>query len=161
LSLGVFGLGGAFVMAVVLPRLVPLLGEWRTCAFGLTFAMVAAFGYAAAWQGWMIYVVMVSRCLEALADPPLRSLAAANVAPSAQGELQGAMTSLFSITAIITPLIYTQIFAAFTGPNAPCPSSVAHPMCQAAFFIAVSLAVFLLKVERPAAPAGEAEPETA
>jgi hypothetical protein len=119
LSLGVFGLGGAFVMAVVLPRLVPLLGEWRTCAFGLTFAMVAAFGYAAAWQGWMIYVVMVSRCLEALADPPLRSLAAANVAPSAQGELQGAMTSLFSITAIITPLIYTQIFAAFTGPNAP------------------------------------------
>ena len=35
LSLGVFGLGGAFVMAVVLPRLVPLLGEWRTCAIGL------------------------------------------------------------------------------------------------------------------------------
>ena len=88
-------------------------------AIGLTFTMVAAFGYAAAWQGWMVYVVMVSSCLEALADPPLRSLAAAKVPPSAQGELQGAMTSLFSITAIITPLIYTQIFAAFTGPNAP------------------------------------------
>lgn len=159
MSLGVFGLGGAFVMAVVLPRIVPKLGEWWTCAVGLTFTMLAAFGYAAAWQGWMVYAVMVSTCLEALADPPLRSLAAAKVPPSAQGELQGAMTSLFSMTAIITPLIYTQIFARFTGPNAPVEFGGA-PYVLGGIFLAISLAVFVLKVERPERLLTEPEPAT-
>jgi DHA1 family tetracycline resistance protein-like MFS transporter len=157
LSLGVFGLGGAFVMAVVLPRIVPKLGEWRTCAIGLTFTMLAAFGYAAAWQGWMVYAVMIASCLEALADPPLRSLAAAKVPPSAQGELQGAMTSLFSITAIVTPLIYTQIFAHFTGPGAPVEFGGA-PYVLGGIFISISLIVFLLKVEKPAPLLAQAEP---
>ncbi|TIO90428.1 MAG: TCR/Tet family MFS transporter, partial [Mesorhizobium sp.] len=118
-SLGAFGLCGAIVMATVLPRVIPKLGEWRTAAIGLTFTALSAFGYAFATQGWMIYAVIVAGCLEALADPPLRSLAAAKVPPSAQGELQGAMTSIFSITSIITPLLYTAIFSWFTGPSAP------------------------------------------
>ncbi|TGS35832.1 tetracycline resistance MFS efflux pump, partial [bacterium M00.F.Ca.ET.180.01.1.1] len=101
------------------PRVIPRLGEWRTAVIGLTFTAASAFGYAFASQGWMVYAVIVVGCLEALADPPLRSLAAAKVPPSAQGELQGAMTSIFSITSIITPLLYTGIFSWFTGPNAP------------------------------------------
>lgn len=149
LSLGVYGLGGALVMALVLPRIIPRLGEWRTAAIGLVFTTIAAFGYAAAWQGWMIYAVMVASCLEALADPPLRSLAAAKVPPSAQGELQGAMTSLFSITSIIAPLLYTGIFAWFTGPNAPVTFAGA-PFAVGGVFLALSLVVFVLKVERPA-----------
>lgn len=119
LSLGLFGLCGAVVMATVLPRVVAVLGEWRTAAIGLSFTAIAALGYAAAWQGWMIYAVIVATCMEALSEPPLRSLAAAQVPPSAQGELQGAMTSLFSVTAIIAPLLYTNIFSWFTGPDAP------------------------------------------
>jgi DHA1 family tetracycline resistance protein-like MFS transporter len=149
-SLGVFGLGGALVMALVLPRVIPRLGEWRTAAIGLGFTAVAAFGYAAAWQGWMIYAVIVATCLEALADPPLRSLAAAKVPPDAQGELQGAMTSLFSITSIITPLLYTGIFAWFTGPSAPVTFAGA-PYAVGGVFIGLALMVFLFKVERPAA----------
>lgn len=149
-SLGVFGLGGALVMALVLPRVIPRLGEWRTAAIGLGFTAIAAFGYAAAWQGWMIYAVIVATCLEALADPPLRSLAAAKVPPDAQGELQGAMTSLFSITSIITPLLYTGIFAWFTGPSAPVTFAGA-PYAVGGVFIGLALMVFLFKVERPAA----------
>jgi DHA1 family tetracycline resistance protein-like MFS transporter len=148
MSLGVFGLGGAIVMALVLPRIVPKLGEWRTAVIGLVFTMTAAFGYAVAWQGWMIYAVMMATCLEALADPPLRSLAAAKVPPSAQGELQGAMTSLFSITSIVTPLIYTQIFAWFTRPEAPVIFAGA-PYVLGGAFLLMSLIVFVLKVEKP------------
>lgn len=148
LSLGVFGIGGALVMALVLPRVIPVLGEWRTAALGLSFSAIAAFGYAVAWQGWMVYAVIVATCLEALADPPLRSLAAAKVPPSAQGELQGAMTSLFSITSIITPLIYTSMFAWFTGSSAPV-SFAGAPYVLGGVFIALSLLVFVSKVERP------------
>lgn len=149
-SLGVFGLGGALVMGFVLPRVIPRLGEWRTAAIGLAFTALAAFGYAAAWKGWMIYAVIVATCLEALANPPLRSLAAAKVPPSAQGELQGAMTSVFSITSIITPLLYTGIFAWFTGPSAPMTFGGA-PFVLGGIFLALSLVAFVLRVERPVA----------
>jgi DHA1 family tetracycline resistance protein-like MFS transporter len=158
LSLGLYGLGGAIVMGLVLPRVIPWFGERRTAAIGLAFAALSAFGYAAAWQGWMVYVVIVATCLEALADPPLRSLAAAKVPPSAQGELQGAMTSIFSITSIVTPLLYTGIFARFTGPDAPVDFAGA-PYIVAGIFLAFSLIVLLAKVGRPkeAARAGAAE----
>ncbi len=110
-SLGVFGLGGAFVMAFVLPRVIPKLGEWRTAAIGLTFTVLAAFGYAAAWKGWMIYAVIVASvpggARRSAARKPCRRQGAALRAR----RIAGAMTSLFSITAIVTPLIYTQIFA--------------------------------------------------
>ncbi|MET3794108.1 TCR/Tet family MFS transporter [Aquamicrobium terrae] len=148
LSLGLFGLCGALVMAFVLPRVIPVLGEWRTAAVGLAFTAIAAFGYAAAWHGWMIYAVIVATCLEALADPPLRSLAAAKVPPSAQGELQGAITSLFSITSIITPLLYTNIFAWFTGPSAPVTFGGA-PYALAGVFLALALLVLVTKVRAP------------
>lgn len=147
-SLGAFGLCGAIVMATVLPRVIPKLGEWRTAAIGLAFTAASAFGYAFAWQGWMIYAVIVAGCLEALADPPLRSLAAAKVPPSAQGELQGAMTSIFSLTSIITPLLYTAIFSWFTGPSAPVVFGGA-PYVLGGIFLALSLLVFVTWVARP------------
>ena len=119
LSLGLFGVGAAFVMAVVLPRVLPILGERRTAITGVLFSCLGLIGYAIAWEGWMVYAVIFLTALEGLADPPLRSIAAGKVPPSAQGELQGALTSVSSITTIIGPLIFTQLFAIFTGKNAP------------------------------------------
>ena len=147
-SLGAFGLCGAIVMATVLPRVIPKLGEWRTAAIGLTFIALSAYGYAFATQGWMVYAVIVAGCLEALADPPLRSLAAGKVPPSAQGELQGAMTSIFSITSIITPMLYTGIFSWFTGPSAPVVFGGA-PYLLGAVFLTLAVIVFVTKVARP------------
>lgn len=130
------------------PRIIPKLGEWKTAAIGLTFTALGAFGYAFATQGWMVYAVIVAGCLEALADPPLRSLAAAKVPPSAQGELQGAMTSIFSITSIITPLLYTAIFSWFTSPTAPVVFGGA-PYVLGAIFLTLAVIVFVTKVARP------------
>ena len=73
---------------------------------GLIFSGLGLLGYAFAWQGWMVYVVIVRHLLENVADPPLRSIAASKVPPSAQGELQGALGSLTSITTIIGPLMF-------------------------------------------------------
>lgn len=148
LSLGIFGIGGAVVMGVILPRVVPVLGEWKTAAIGLAFCALGLFGYAAAWQGWMVYAVILLTALEGLADPPLRSIAAAKVPPSAQGELQGALTSLSSITTIIGPLIFTQMFGFFTGPSAPVTFAGA-PFAVAAVFVFVGLLVFVFKVKTP------------
>ncbi|WP_376742115.1 MFS transporter [Ensifer canadensis] len=154
LSLGIFGIGGAMVMAFVLPRVVPRLGEWRTAVLGLIFTALGAAGYAAAWQGWMIYAVIIATALESLADPPLRSIAAGHVPPSAQGELQGALTSIGSITTIIGPLIFTQIFGYFTSPTTTVSFSGA-PYALASCFVVGALAVFWLKAPKRLAVAAE------
>ncbi|MBB3655250.1 DHA1 family tetracycline resistance protein-like MFS transporter [Rhizobium sp. BK650] len=153
LSLGIYGIGAALVMGLVLPRVVPVLGEWKTALLGLYFAMAALTGYAFAWEGWVVYTVIVLTVMENVADPPLRSIAAGKVPPSAQGELQGALTSISSITTIIGPLIFTQMFGFFTKPDAPVTFAGA-PFLLAAFFILVSAVVFLTRVKRSKSPAG-------
>ena len=151
LSLGLFGICAAVVMATVLPRIVPALGEWRTALLGLSFAGIGLVGYAFAWQGWMVYAVILLTTIENIADPPLRSIAAAKVPPSAQGELQGAMTSITSITTIIGPLIFTQVFSGFTGNAAPVEFAGAPYLLAAAFIFAgvVVLATRIVPVRSP------------
>ncbi|MDQ0321175.1 DHA1 family tetracycline resistance protein-like MFS transporter [Pararhizobium capsulatum DSM 1112] len=145
LSLGIFGICGALVMGFVLPRVVPRLGEWKSGAVGLAFTGLGLFGYALAFQGWMVYAVILLTCIEALADPPLRSIAAARVPPSAQGELQGALSSISSFTTIIGPLMFTQIFSSFTAPGATVHFAGA-PYVLSGFFIVLALAVYLAKL---------------
>lgn len=148
LSLGIYGIGAAIVMGLVLPKIVPVLGEWKTAIVGLCFSAVGLTGYAFAWEGWVVYTVIILTVMENVADPPLRSIAAGKVPPSAQGELQGALTSLSSITTIAGPLIFTQMFGHFTGPDAPVTFAGA-PYLLAAFFILSAALVFLAKVRTP------------
>jgi DHA1 family tetracycline resistance protein-like MFS transporter len=145
LSLGIYGIGAAVVMALLLPKIVPVLGEWKTAVVGLCFSVAGLTGYAFAWQGWMVYAVIVLTVMENVADPPLRSIAAGKVPPSAQGELQGALTSLSSITTIVGPLIFTQLFGYFTKADAPVTFAGA-PFLMAAVFILLATIVFLLRV---------------
>jgi DHA1 family tetracycline resistance protein-like MFS transporter len=143
LSLGLYGICGAIIMADVLPRIIPALGEWRSAIIGLTFSAVGLLGFAFAYQGWMVYAVIAASCLEALAEPPLRSIAAAKVPPSAQGELQGALSSISSFTTILGPLMFAHIFSTFTGPGAPvtfagAPYLLSAVLILIALFIAVT-----------------------
>jgi len=66
----------------------------------------------------------------------LQGIISNQVPANEQGELQGALTSLISITSIIGPLLMTNLFAFFTGENAP----VYFP---GAAFLAGSLLVIL------------------
>ncbi len=151
LSLGIYGIGAAFVMAVILPKIVPVLGERKTAVLGLSFSVVGLTGYAFAWEGWMVYTVIVLTVMENVADPPLRSIAAGKVPRSAQGELQGALTSLSSITTIIGPLIFTQLFGYFTKPEAPVRFAGA-PFLLAAIIILIAAIVFLARVRTEKSP---------
>lgn len=156
LSLGMFGICAAFVMGFLLPKIVPVLGEWKTVVLGLSFSCLGLTGYAFAWQGWMVYAVIVLTTIENIADPALRSIASAKVPPSAQGELQGAITSLSSLTTIIGPAIFTQLFSAFTGNHAPVEFAGA-PYLMAAFFMGVAILVFVARISRKTQPISSEE----
>ena len=146
-SLAVYGIGAAISMGLVLPRLVPVLGEWKTALLGLVFSCLGLLGYAFAWQGWMVYAVIVLTVVENVADAPLRSIAASKVPPSAQGELQGALGSLTSITAIIGPVLFPYLFQYYTAPGAPVVFAGA-PLIMGAILVTVGLVVLLTKVRR-------------
>jgi len=145
LSLGIFGAGQIVIMGVVLPRLASRRwSDWRISVTGLVFAVLGLAGYSFASEGWMIFVIFGLTCLEYLAHAPMRAIAASEVPPSAQGELQGALTSIGSITSMTGPIMYTWIFSRATGTDAPihfagAPYLLAAVFAFAALFVMVCL----------------------
>ncbi|RCL02393.1 MAG: MFS transporter [Candidatus Tokpelaia sp. JSC161] len=115
LSLAMFGAGQIIVTTIILPYLTARDWSNRSLSItGLTFSIIGLISYAFAYKGWMIFAIFAVTCPEYLAHAPMRAIAASQVPPSAQGELQGALTSITSITSIIGPIIYTWSFAHLT-----------------------------------------------
>ena len=82
-------------------------------------AVIAYLGYAFAAQGWMMYVVLAqSTFIFALTYPSMNALASQQIPANAQGELQGAVACLYSLSSIFGPPLMTQIFGYFSSARA-------------------------------------------
>lgn len=158
LSLALSGVCEIIMMGFILPRLIPRIGEWKTALLGISFSIIAFVSYAFAYQGWIVLVIMVATSWEYLADAPLRSIAAARIPASEQGEFQGALTSIGSITMIIGPLLFPPIFHHYAADEA---SSIAAgaPFAVAAILLTLALIIFLWKV-RGNPTLGNTKPDT-
>ncbi len=140
-SLGVFGMMTVFVQGFAIGRLTKRFGEKRTALAGMTIACLSFFGFATVTESWMVYALLVVSSFGGLALPSLRSIMANQVPANAQGELQGAITSLMSLTAMIAPLALTQLFRVFTEPGAPVYVPGA-PFFASSFLLFISLILF-------------------
>jgi len=118
-SLGAVGIMGALVQGGLTRVIIPKLGEARTLYIGLALAMISFAGFAFASKGWMLYAWIPISGLAGMAGPAMQGLMANRVPDNTQGELQGASTSLVSLTTIISPPIMTSLFAHFSGADAP------------------------------------------
>ncbi|HEY4125085.1 MAG TPA: TCR/Tet family MFS transporter [Rhizomicrobium sp.] len=105
----------SFVTRIVIPR----LGEMRTAHVGLVCGAIGFFGYAFATQGWMLYAWMAIWVLMGLAGPSLNAIMSKEVGPMEQGELQGALASLHSLTSVAAPPLLSNLFGYFTSKAAP------------------------------------------
>ena len=65
----------------------------------------------------MMFVFLIPYCLGGIAGPSLQGIISNQVPANEQGELQGALTSLISVTSIIGPPLMTNLFAFFTRKN--------------------------------------------
>ncbi|MDP6536816.1 MAG: hypothetical protein QGG02_10900 [Gammaproteobacteria bacterium] len=110
----------AFPLLLLLIKPLNSLGK-IIAAFIVGFIMliIAFNGYAFSTQGWQMYPWMALAALSGFVTPAFQSIMTSQIPANAQGELQGALSSLNSITSIIGPLFMTQLFAGFTGPEAP------------------------------------------
>jgi len=119
LSLAVVGLLVGVVQAGLTRIINPKLGNEKSIYIGLLLYTLGLILFAFATQGWMMFVFLVPYCLGGIAGPALQSTMAGHVKQNEQGALQGALTSLMSLTTIIGPLIMNNLFSYFTHKNAP------------------------------------------
>lgn len=119
-SLGVVGVTAMIVQGGLVRPIIRLVGERRTVIIGLAISAITFLGYGLANQGWMVFCWIAFGALGGVAGPAIQSLVAGSVPPSEQGKIQGAITSLMSLTNIIAPLVFTTgLFSYFTSEKAP------------------------------------------
>ena len=118
-SLTFVGVMTVIVMGGLTGYVVPRLGERRAIVIGFLLMTIGFLGYALVPQGWMIYPAIVFGSLGGIANPAMQSVMSKQAGPSSQGELQGAVASLASIAAIISPIFMTQLFSHYSVPAAP------------------------------------------
>jgi DHA1 family tetracycline resistance protein-like MFS transporter len=118
-SLAFTGLMTALVQGGLSRVLIPKLGQRTAVLLGLTLYSIGFVLFAFAAEGWQMFVFMVPFALGGIAGPSLQGIISSQVPSNEQGELQGALTSLISLTAIIGPLLMTNLFSYFTAPESP------------------------------------------
>lgn len=119
LMLGLVGLTATIVQGGMVRPTIRRLGERRTVIMGLAISAIAFLAYGLASQGWMIPLIIIFGSLGGLTGPAIQSIVTGTVDDSEQGAIQGALTSLMSVTNILAPLLFTAgLFGYFSSPAA-------------------------------------------
>lgn len=119
ISLGVVGVLVATVQGGLIRYINPKLGNEKSVYTGLLLYSLGLILFAFASQSWMMFVFLIPYCFGGIAGPAIQSIMSSSVPANAQGELQGALTGLISLTSIAGPPLMTGLFAYFTKPSAP------------------------------------------
>ncbi|MHA7774913.1 TCR/Tet family MFS transporter [Roseibium sp. M-1] len=142
LSLACVGIGFAVVQGYLIRVLEPKIGPERTLLIGLAANLLAFAGLAFATSGTVAYAMICFAALGALATPAFTALMSNRIEDNAQGELQGLIASAAGLSMVVSPFVMTQVFAAFSGPDATI-SFPGAPFALAGFLILASLAIAL------------------
>ncbi|MFM2135791.1 MAG: hypothetical protein RL021_1191 [Bacteroidota bacterium] len=118
-SLGFVGIMIAAVQGGLIRIVLPKIGQKRAVYMGLFFYSLTFALFALASEGWMMYAIMIPASLGGFAGPALQGIMTSSVPSNEQGELQGALTSLISLTSIFGPLLMTGLFSYFSRAGAP------------------------------------------
>lgn len=155
ISLAVVGLLVGAVQAGLTRVVNPRLGNEKSIYLGLSLYSLGLVLFAFASETWMMFVFLIPYCLGGIGGPSLQSVLAGHVPANEQGELQGALTSLMSITTIIGPLIMNNLFKYFTTNKAPFHfPGVSFLLGAILMLLSVVIAWYVLSKEKKAVVAG-------
>jgi DHA1 family tetracycline resistance protein-like MFS transporter len=119
ISLAVVGVLVSLVQGVLVRFVNPKIGNEKSVYVGLGLYTIGLVLFGLASQSWMMFVFLIPYCLGGISGPGLQAIISGSVPANEQGELQGSLTSIISITSIVGPLVMSNLFAFFTGPIAP------------------------------------------
>ena len=166
-SLAAVGVGSTIVQGGLVGPIIKRFGATRTTVFGFVICIVTFAAYAAATEGWMVFVIIPIGALAGVLSPAMNQTMTSRTPRNSQGELQGAIASVQSLSNIVAPLAMTQTFHYFTSASAPVYFPGAA-FALASVFCAISLIPLMRglriapKIEvQPEDPPGEGVPEEA
>ena len=118
-SLGFVGIGMVITQGFLIRLVIPRTGPRIAGMMGFSFTIIAFLGYAFADQVWLVYIALVFGALGGFASPAMQGIASGQISADRQGELQGGIASVMSLTAILSPPVMTQVFGYFTSDSTP------------------------------------------
>ncbi|HYK44545.1 MAG TPA: TCR/Tet family MFS transporter, partial [Parafilimonas sp.] len=119
ISLALVGVLVGGVQAGLTRVINPKIGNENSIYLGLSLYTFGLLLFAFANQSWMMFAFLVPYCMGGICGPSLQSVISGHVPVNQQGELQGALTSLMSLTTIIGPPLMSLSFSYFTTDKAP------------------------------------------
>lgn len=107
------GISGILVQGGVIRPFVKRFGERFSLLVGLFFGVAGFALYGFARTGWVFLWGIPVMSFMGLFGPSCQGLMTRRVGPSEQGQLQGANGSLFGITGMLGPVLFSRTFSAF------------------------------------------------
>jgi len=146
LSISIYGFGVAGVQGGLTGPAIARFREVKAVYFALGVGIVSFLILGFAQSGLHIYVAIVIGAFAGFLSPALQALMTQRTPADSQGELQGAISSLYSLAAIISPAVMAIIFTANTdevGPYLP-----GAPFLLAAGLAILAIIVFAIGASR-------------
>lgn len=147
ISLMVVGILVSIVQGGLIGILVKQLGQKKVVIMGFSLWSIGMFLFAFANSSWMLYAFLIPYALGGMAGPTLQGILSNQISESEQGNLQGALASMFSITTILGPAIATFLFYSFTGDK-PLVYFPGAPFIAASVLLIVSTLVVLIALKK-------------
>jgi MFS transporter, DHA1 family, tetracycline resistance protein len=117
LSLAIVGICTAAISAGLTPQMVKRFGERRTLYIGQFFGATGMFIAGLARNGAIFLGSIPIISMWNISMPAAQGMMTRRVSEREQGELQGALGSLRSITFIIGPVLFSRVFGWFIDPK--------------------------------------------
>lgn len=141
ISLGFIGILLTIVQAGLLRIIIPKLGLSKSILIGLFLLTVALPLIGLVSSSGMLFAASVLYVCGGIGGPALQSLISNLTPHNEQGQIQGGIASVISLTAIFGPLMMSNLFAFFTKDNTSiylpgAPFIMGGILTLAAFFIA-------------------------
>lgn len=146
LSVALFGILLALVQAVLTGPVILKMGERRTALISLMFGIPAYLCFAFAPSDSFVYLGIVIGAASGFAFPAMQQMMSSRIDEDSQGELQGAVASMISLTSIFGPVVMTMIFGAYADargiyfPGAP--------FLVGAALMSLSIIIYIVTVRR-------------
>ena len=119
ISLAVVGVLISLVQGLLIRVVNPKLGNEKSVYIGIALYALGLTLFAFATQGWMMFLFLIPYCLGGISGPALQAIISLHVPKNEQGELQGSLTGLQSLTTIIGPPMMIGLTSFFSIKNDP------------------------------------------
>ncbi|KAE8057312.1 hypothetical protein FH972_014013 [Carpinus fangiana] len=103
------GIAGTISQLLLMPKLVPALGEEKLLSIGLFFGCAHMFLYSIAWSFWVPYVAAMFSILFVFSHPCMRSIVSKQVGSCEQGMAQGCISGICSFANVVSPLAFSPL----------------------------------------------------